>query len=127
MRIAVASLGLSVAPRFEYAESYMCYTVERGVIVNCQNMPNPGMPYQDLATTLLGLDVSTLIMGAIPIDIANIFCHAGIEVVAGAKGSAREVVEQYLTRTLIGVDEMCHCDDDPELDDEELARLGCAH
>ena len=71
---------------------------------------------------LLSIDATVIIVGAIPVDIARIFCQANIEVVAGAQGSAREVVEQYLTRTLIGVDEMCH-DDDAEYD--ELAAQGC--
>ena len=35
-------------------------------------------------------------------------CHAGIEVVAGVKGSAREVLEAYINHTLIGADELCH-------------------
>ena len=54
--------------------------------------------------------VDTLIVGAIDYDVANVFCHAGIEVIAGAHGSAREVVQAYLTRTLTGVDELCHLD-----------------
>lgn len=126
MRIVVASLGLDVAPRFEFADGYTCYNVERGIIVDCQNMPAPNPPYSEIAKTLSSLEVSTIIVGAIPIDIANVFCHANIEVVAGAKGSAREVVDAYLTRTLTGVDELCHWDDEDELDAETLERLGCA-
>ena len=38
MRIAVASEGLEVAPRFRQCASYMCYRVERGIIVECQNL-----------------------------------------------------------------------------------------
>ena len=119
MRIAVASLGLNVAERFERAESYTCYLVERGIITECQNFPNPQVPYSEIAKMLLSIDASVIIVGAIPIDIARVFCQANIEVVAGASGSAREVVEQYLTRTLIGIDEMCR-------DDEgELVAQGC--
>ena len=56
------------------------------------------------------MGVDTLIVGAIDYDVANVFCHAGIEVIAGAHGSTREVVQAYLTRTLTGVDELCHLD-----------------
>lgn len=122
MRIAVASQGLDVAARFEQCESYMCYTVDHGIITECQNMPNLGLPYQELANLLNDLGVCTLIVGAIPFDIAHVFCAAEIEVVAGAQGSARTVVERYLTKTLIGVDEMCH--DDAE--EEAHAGAGCA-
>ena len=124
MRIAVASLGLDVAHRFEQADGYTCYLVERGIIVDCQNMPAQTASYPETASLLKSIDATPIIVGAIPIDIANVFCKAGIEVVAGASGSAREVVEQYLTSTLIGVDEMCH-DGDPECEGD-LAAQGCS-
>ena len=110
MRIAVASEGLEVAPRFRQCASYMCYRVDRGIIVECQNLPNPGLAAPKLVALLVEIGVDTLIVGAIDYDVANVFCHAGIEVIAGAHGSAREVVQAYLTRTLTGVDELCHLD-----------------
>lgn len=124
MRIAVASSGLNVATRFERAESYTIYRVERGIIVECQNIPVPIIPYVEIASQLVSIDVSVIIVGAIPVNIARVFCQASIEVVAGAQGSAREVVEQYLTRTLIGVDEMCR-DDDYALDGVDSSAHGC--
>lgn len=111
MRIAVASEGLGVAPRFRQCASYMCYTVDRGVIVECQNLPNPGLAAQKLAPLLSEMGVDVLIVDAIDYDVANVFCHAGIEVIAGAHGSALKVTQSYLTRTLTGVDELCHLDD----------------
>ncbi|MBC2890594.1 NifB/NifX family molybdenum-iron cluster-binding protein [Gordonibacter massiliensis (ex Traore et al. 2017)] len=119
MRIAVASEGLGVAPRFSQCSSYMCYTVDRGVIVECQNMPNPGMSTAKLVTLFSEMGVDTIIVDAIDYDVANVFCHAGIEVIASAHGSAREVAQAYLTRTLTGVDELCHLGDwehDDDLD-----------
>lgn len=118
MRIAVASEGLEVSPYFGQCASYMCYTVERGVIVECQNMPNPRIPLVELVRLLHELDVRTLIVGRIEYDAADLLCHSDIEVVAGAKGSAREVVQAYLTRTLIGVDELCHLSDEADLEDD---------
>ena len=41
MRIAVASEGLAVSPYFGHCASFTCYRIERGIIVECQNMPNP--------------------------------------------------------------------------------------
>ena len=102
MRIAVASEGLEVAPRFRQCASYMCYRVERGIIVECQNLPNPGLAAPKLVALLVEMGVDTLIVGAIDYDVANVFCHAGVEVIAGAHGSAREVVQVYITRTLTG-------------------------
>ncbi|MEA5019522.1 MAG: NifB/NifX family molybdenum-iron cluster-binding protein [Gordonibacter sp.] len=116
MRIAVASEGLEVAPRFGQCSSYMCYNVECGVIVDCQNMPNPGMPAQKLASLFDEFGVDVLIVNTIEYDVANVFCRAGIEVIAKAHGTAREVAQSYLTRTLTGVDDLCHID--YELDEE---------
>ncbi len=111
MRIVVAGKGLDVASHFARCESLMCYTVVCGVITECQNMPNPGMPVDKLTELLLQIEVDVLIVGAIDYNIANMFCHAGVEVIAGAQGKAREVAQAYLTHTLKGVDELCHLDD----------------
>ena len=47
MRIAVASQGLDVASKVLRCASYMCYRVDRGMIVDCQNMPNlSGVNYE---------------------------------------------------------------------------------
>lgn len=112
MRIAVTSEGLEVSQSFGRCASYMCYTVDRGVIVECQNMPNPNLSMEKLIPLLRDLGVTVLIVGAIDYDTANVFCCADIEVIAGAQGSAREVVQAYLTHTLTGVDELCHNGDD---------------
>ena len=60
MRIAVASEGLEVAPRFRQCASYMCYRVERGIIVECQNLPNPGLAAPKLVALLVEMGVDTL-------------------------------------------------------------------
>lgn len=111
MRIAVASEGLEVSPYFGQCSSYMCYTIQRGIIVECQNMPNPGLPLNKLVSLLHDFDVRTLIVGCIDYDTAHVLCREDIEVVAGASGSARDVVQAYLTRTLTGVDDLCHIDE----------------
>lgn len=116
MRIAVACEGLGVAPRYEFCESYMCYTVDHGVIVDGQNMPSPGVDYRQVASILKELDVRVLIVGSIDPAIADLYCNCDIDVIAGAFGNARRVVERYLTDELIGIDELC-CDE--EDDDEE--------
>ena len=49
--------------------------------------------------------------GRIEYNIANRLCRAGIEVVAGANGNAADVARGYLTKTLTGVEEVCHIAD----------------
>lgn len=55
MRIAVASQGLDVASKVLRCASYMCYRVDRGMIVDCQNMPNLSLPPAQLATLMKDL------------------------------------------------------------------------
>lgn len=111
MRIAVASDGLEVAPYFASTTSFMCYTVTRGIITECQNMPNPALPLEQLVELFLELGIDVLIVGRIEYNIANRLCRASIEVVAGANGNAADVARGYLTKTLTGVEEVCHIAD----------------
>ena len=124
MRIAVASEGLEVASHAGHCASFMCYTVERGIIAECQNFPNPSLPGVSTASLLKDLGVDVLITGGIDMDTANALCYAGIEVVARATGSVRSVAESYLAHTLIGTDNLCHMliheNEDAEAEDEEL-------
>lgn len=105
MRIAVASEGLAVSPYFGHCASFTCYKVERGIIVDCQNMPNPHQAPARTAAVLRELDVTAVITGIIERDAAEALEAADIEVVANEKGSARDAAEAYLARTLIGADE----------------------
>lgn len=123
MRIAVASEGLEVAPHFGRCSSFMCYTVECGIIVDSQNMPNPGVSTDKLTALFGEFGVDVLIVDAIERDVANTFCHAGVEVIGKAHGPALEVAQAYLTRTLTGVDDLCHVD----YDWDEEAESACYH
>ena len=98
MRIAVASEGLAVSPYFGHCASFTCYRIERGIIVECQNMPNPHQTPARIAAVLRELDVTAFITGIIERD-------AVIEVVSNQAGSARDAAEAYLAHTLIGTDE----------------------
>ena len=126
MRITVACEGLGVSAHAVHCASFMCYTVNRGIIAECQNLPNPSMGAAQTVSMLQALDVDTIITGGIDMDFANMLCHAGIEVVAGVKGTAREVVEAYLNRTLIGGDELCHTTCNSEAEDEADPELRAA-
>ncbi len=41
-------------------------------------------------------------------DMAEDLCASGVEVVAGVDGTSREVVESYVTETLLGAVSLCH-------------------
>ncbi len=114
MRIAVACTGLDVAYRFDYSENFTFYTVTNGIIVECQSIPFQTLTASSAVDFFKSMDVVALICNTINIDHARIFCSANIEVVAAVSGNARSAVEKYLTKTLIGADEMCHGSEDDE-------------
>lgn len=110
MRMAVASDGLQASSHAARCSSYMFYTVKRGIITECQNLPNPGLPAAEMVELFQNLGIDALITNGIDMDFANMLCHSGIEVIAGVSGTAREVAEAYLNRTLIGATALCHVD-----------------
>ena len=112
MRIAVSCDGLDVARRFDFAESLTGYTVENGIVTRCQNMPHPHDAPARLVELFQSLDISILVCGMINVEEARLYCALGVEVVAGAVGPARQAMEAFLTRTMLGLDEMCDEEDE---------------
>lgn len=118
MKVAVACRGLEVAPYFLQATDFMCYNVDRGIITGSRNLSSADFPaekYEDLLH-LLGAD--TVIVGFIEYNLANRLCKSGIEVVAGATGSACDVVRAYVSHTLSGVSQPCLAAADGSVSDD---------
>ncbi|MEG0375846.1 MAG: NifB/NifX family molybdenum-iron cluster-binding protein [Raoultibacter sp.] len=115
MRIAVASEGLDVSPYFEHCASFTIYTIDCGIIVECQNMPNPQLAASRLAQLLRDLEVGVLIVGCIEQDVAAKLQATELELVYGVMGTARAATEAFLARTLIGTDEWCDYDEETPL------------
>lgn len=105
MHIAVATAGLQVSPLFGHCTDFTCYKIERGIIVECQNMPNHELSVKRQAALLRELNVHVLITGSIERHATEAFSAAQIELVPNQKGSARSVAESYLASTLQGNDE----------------------
>lgn len=118
MRVAVACDGLVASSHAARCDSFMCYTIERGIIVDCRNLPNSGITSHEAARLIIDLGFDAIISGGIDMDMANELCGAGVEVVAGVAGTAREVVESYISHTLMGAVSFCHMHDEPDEDDE---------
>lgn len=119
MKVAVACDGLSVSSHAARCDSFMCYTVDRGVIVDCRNLPNMGITSHEGARLIIDLGFDAIISGGIDMDMANELCAAGVEVVAGVEGSPREVVESYISHTLLGAVSFCHMHEADEDEDED--------
>lgn len=121
MKVAVACDGLNASAHAARCDSFMCYTIEKGIITECRNLPNMGCTSHEGAELVIGLGFDTIISGGIDMDMANELCAAGVEVVAGVSGTAREVVQAYLNHTLMGAVEPCSIaevdPEDAEIDD----------
>ena len=102
MKIAVACNGMDLSPHAAQCDGFMCYTVERGIITGCRNLPNMGDGSASAADLVRAIGFDTLITGGIDMDTASELCAAGIEVVAGAEGTPREALDAYLAHTLMG-------------------------
>ena len=107
MKVAVACQGLTVAPYFVQCTGYTVYTVDRGIITDSRSIPAPDQPIEKLVDMLKSIGIDTLIVGRIVYDMASVLCRNGIEVVAGAEGSALDVAKAYVSNTLAGVEEVC--------------------
>ncbi len=117
MVIAVSCDGLEIAPFFTQTTSFMVYTVERGIITKCKNLPAPGLNEDELFDLLHAINADTLIVGRIDCKLASHMCKQGIEVIADAAGTALDVAKAYLSKSLTGVLDACFlCDED---DDKE--------
>ncbi len=123
MKIAVACDGLSVSTHAARCDSYMCYSIEKGIIKECRNLPNMGVTSHEGAQLVKDLGFDALISGGIDMDMANELCDANIEVVAGVSGSPLEVVQAYLNHTLMGAIGPCGVDSDEDDLDDAFAEI----
>ena len=85
MKIAVACDGLRTSSHAARCGSFMCYTVEKGVITDCRNLPNMGVTSQEAADLINGLGFDAIITKGIDMDMAENLCASGVEVVAGCR------------------------------------------
>lgn len=120
MKIAVACDGLSTSAHAAQCDSFMCYTIERGIITDCRNLPNMGITSHDAAKVIIDLGFDAIISGGIDMDMANELCTAGVEVVAGVHGTAREVVEAHINHTLMGAVALCHIHEQDEPEEKDI-------
>ena len=105
MRIAVASEGLNVSPYFERCTDYTCYTITYGIITECQNIPNSGLPASRVACLMNDLGVDIVISGKIEDEAKQALQDNNIEIFDGTSGTARSAVEAYLAQTFAGFED----------------------
>lgn len=107
MKIAVASLGNTVAGHFGHCENFNIYDVEDNKIVSEKSIPNPGHRPGFLPNYLHELGVNVIISGGMGGGAIEIFDEHGIQVVTGASGVARTAAEGFVGGTLKSTGSVC--------------------
>lgn len=108
MKIAVASENGMVTEHFGHCESFMIFDTENNQIIKDEKIANPGHKPGFLPNFLNDMGVNVIISGGMGGGAIEIFNEKGIEVIVGAKGSAKTVAEQYLQGMLKSTGSICH-------------------
>ncbi len=123
MRIAVTYENGEIFQHFGHAEAFRIYEVLVNKVVSSEVISTNGSGHSALADLLKSRSVDVLICGGIGAGAQEALAQRGIELCAGASGSADEAVAAYLRGELIntgancdhhGEDHACgeHCGDE---------------
>lgn len=104
MRIAVASNGLEVSPYLETCTNYNFFTLANGELIGYRNLPILDQNNHSAIEILEEVGIDTLIVGCLKKGNRKILEQSGITVLCGAKGDAKQTVEDYLADTFIACD-----------------------
>jgi len=108
MKIAIASEQNQVTEHFGHCPEFVIYTLEDKSITSAERIPNPGHKPGFLPGFLNDLGVKVIISGGMGQSAIKLFNEFDIEVIVGASGTTRSVVEQYAIGTLVSTGSVCH-------------------
>lgn len=106
-KIAVTYENGSVFQHFGHSEQFKLYEVEADKVVNTQMLDANGSGHGALAALLAEQKVDVLICGGIGGGAQAALAEQGIELCAGASGSADAAVEAYLRGELVNTGANC--------------------
>ena len=107
MKLAVTYEDGKVFQHFGHTETFKLYRVEDGQIVATELLASNGTGHGALAELLKRQDIDVLICGGIGGGAQAALAEQGIELCAGAQGSADEAVAAYLRGELINTGANC--------------------
>lgn len=108
MKIAVASENEMVTEHFGHCVNFNIFEADNGQIITSESIPNPGHRPGFLPVFLNDMGVNVVISGGMGGGAIDIFNEKGIEVIVGARGYAKNAVEQYLLGNLQSTGSVCH-------------------
>ncbi|MBQ7535232.1 MAG: FKBP-type peptidyl-prolyl cis-trans isomerase [Stomatobaculum sp.] len=124
MKIAATYENGNIFQHFGRTEQFKIYEIEDGKVVSSQVIGNDGLGHGALAGLLADHAIDVLICGGLGAGAQNALASAGVEVVAGASGSADEAVEAYLKGELVSTGANC---DHHHGEDHTCGDHGCGH
>ena len=107
MRIAVTYENGNVFQHFGHTEEFKVYEVEDGKILRSEIIGSNGSGHGALAALLDDRGIDVLICGGIGGGAQSALAQRGIELCAGAQGSADEAVAAYLRGELVNTGANC--------------------
>ncbi len=108
MKIAVASDNGMVTAHFGHCEGFEIFEIKDNKILKNETIGNPGHRPGFLPNFLNDLGVNVIISGGMGGGAVEIFNEKNIQVITGAKGSARDIVETYLKGDLESTGSICN-------------------
>ena len=127
MRIAVSHENGEVFQHFGHTEEFKIYEVEDGSVVSTEILGSDGSGHSALAALLDSQNIDVLICGGIGGGAQAALSERGIELCAGASGSADEAVAAYLRGELINTGANCdHHGEDHSCGEHGCGEGGCS-
>ncbi len=108
MKIAVCMENGEVFQHFGHTPEFLVCDVEGGSVVKAATVSSGDAGHGALAGLLAGEKVDTLLCGGIGGGAIAALADAGIKVVGGVSGKAREAVDAFLAGTLVTREDF-HC------------------
>lgn len=101
MRIAVTYENGQVFQHFGHTERFKLYDLEHDMVILATTVNTNGSSHGALPDVLKKLEVNKLICGGIGSGAKRALKEAGIELYAGVKGDADQVVQDFLIGRLV--------------------------
>ncbi len=127
MRIAVTYDNGQVFQHFGHTEEFKIYEVEDGKVMSTEVIGSDGQGHGALAGILDNNSIDVLICGGIGGGAKTALDEKGIELCAGAEGSADDAVEAYLRGELVNTGVNCDHHGEGHSCSDHHEEGGCGH
>ena len=135
IKVAVASQNEIVSEHYGHCKNFNIFETQDGKIIAEESVLSPGHDSGNIHGFLAENNVTVVISGGMGKGALDKLQELNIQVVLGAKGSAKEAAEAFLNETLVSKNTLCashahhHQDDHHEHSGschcEETSKRGC--